>query len=683
MAYINGKSGSFTLSNNNSGFTLRVNWSEQYDISTNTSIVSVDSMEMKSIYYDGMWWANLLIKVDDVTVAEMNYYNPPTHRVTIYPDGVYRKLEAYGTGVSAPWKSGPIEHNADGSKKINISIVPNPAGHKLTHIQIYRQTDDIVFRFDDKIASIDLTNIPRSSSLALSTYVVDAGDDVTVSIQRASSDFTHMVEFYINNTYYKKYTNVGTSQTYTIPIDWCKAMPSSTNCAAYCQITTYKGETQIGDPSRVSFTVNVPSSIVPNVGSIVLDPTDINNNNILVKGKNSLQITASDCSAGLGSSIKSYTFSGPSISKTVSSASSSASASISAVQTVGELTYSVKVTDTRGRIATGTAKITCYDYFSPSFSTFKAYRVGSDKQTPDANGPYLKCVYTPQYASVNSTNSVKVTVVYNDKTTENTLIDISSGGDKTYRVHLIITDAYGGSNVSRTITIFGQTRVFNITKDGTGVAVGKIAEHNNLFECRWPAQFNGNIKFGGNAQGTLEMNTSTGSNVAHLMCGQNTTSGAEAGLSVSGSAVYPRSSENTGILNLGTSARRWNQLYAVSDTIQTSDRNQKTDIKNMSDTQEQLFNKLKPVTYKLKKGSSGRTHYGFISQDIEEALIDLGLNGKDFAGFCKDARTDEGGETSYDYALRYAEFVALNTYMIKKLQDRIVELEETIKQMTS
>jgi hypothetical protein len=490
MAYVNGKNSNFTFSNNH-GFTFRVNWSEAYDISSNTSIVTIDSLEMKSTSYNGTWWVNLLIKVDDITVAEMNY-DTPTHRVTVYPDGVYKKIIAFGTGVASQWKSNPIVHNTDGSKKVNISIVPNPAGHNLSRIQIYRQEDDFLFTFDDKIESIDLTHIPRSSSFTLSSYVIDAGDNIMVDIQRASDDFTHTVEFYINDTYYQKYTNVGAYQTYTIPMNWCNAMPSSTSCSAYCQVTTYKGETQIGNPSRSSFTVNVPSSIVPSIGLIALDPIDINNNNILIKGKNSLQISVSNCSAGIGSSIKSYTFVGPSVSQTVSNTSDNASILVQAIQIAGELTYDITITDARGRTVTQSSKIICYDYFTPYFSMFDAYRT-DENGVPNVNGSYLKCVYEQQYASVNSTNSTNVTVVYNDKTTEDTLININDGADTTYRVYLIITDEYGGKNTSNVVTVFGKTRIFNITQDGTGVAIGKIAESGNLFECRWPAQFGDTI----------------------------------------------------------------------------------------------------------------------------------------------------------------------------------------------
>ena len=162
-------------------------------------------------------------------------------------------------------------------------------------------------------------------------------------------------------------------------------------------------------------------------------------------------------------------------------------------------------------------------------------------------------------------------------------------------------------------------------------------------------------------------------------------------LGISKYAVYVENENNDGKVKLGLSSRKWAQLYAASGTILTSDRNAKTNIVDMENTQEQLFNKLRPVTFKLKDGSSGRTHYGFISQDVEDSLGELKLTGRDFAGFCKDLRIDENGEAIldengneiYDYSLRYSEFVALNTHMIQKLQNEIAGLKAEIAELKS
>ena len=67
----------------------------------------------------------------------------------------------------------------------------------------------------------------------------------------------------------------------------------------------------------------------------------------------------------------------------------------------------------------------------------------------------------------------------------------------------------------------------------------------------------------------------------------------------------------------------------------------------------------------------------------------LFLTGQDFAGFCKDARIDdndkvvldENGDIVYDYSLRYSEFIALNTYMIQKLQAENIELKAELQEL--
>lgn len=188
-------------------------------------------------------------------------------------------------------------------------------------------------------------------------------------------------------------------------------------------------------------------------------------------------------------------------------------------------------------------------------------------------------------------------------------------------------------------------------------------------------------------QGRIYNDDSSGQNLMYFMTGQNTSNNAEAGVGIGKTSFYVPGDANDGILSLGYGSRKWNQLFAANSTISTSDRNKKKDIENMSDIQEDLFNQLKPVTYKMINGTSDRTHYGFIAQDVEDALSEIGIDSKDFAGFCKDVRVDEGGNKVldengneiHDYSLRYAEFIALNTYMIQKLQNEIAELKAEIK----
>lgn len=139
----------------------------------------------------------------------------------------------------------------------------------------------------------------------------------------------------------------------------------------------------------------------------------------------------------------------------------------------------------------------------------------------------------------------------------------------------------------------------------------------------------------------------------------------------------------SGNLVLGTANYKWSIVYADNGTIQTSDRNLKRNIEALADNDkwEQFFDRLIPTSYMFKKRETDesekvhdRTHIGFIAQDIEDAMSDLGMSGEDFGGFCKD---DMGGG-KVEYSLRYSEFIALNTMKIQKLQNEVDELKAMV-----
>lgn len=146
-----------------------------------------------------------------------------------------------------------------------------------------------------------------------------------------------------------------------------------------------------------------------------------------------------------------------------------------------------------------------------------------------------------------------------------------------------------------------------------------------------------------------------------------------------------------GAISLGSGNYRFSQLYVTSSSISTSDKNYKDDIKSLTDKHLQFFMKLQPVSFLFKDGTSGRTHIGFIAQDVEQAMSECGLTDLDFAGFCKDQKIDsklvdgeevnepildENGNPEYIYSLRYEEFIALNTYVIQELWKRVDAVEK-------
>lgn len=122
--------------------------------------------------------------------------------------------------------------------------------------------------------------------------------------------------------------------------------------------------------------------------------------------------------------------------------------------------------------------------------------------------------------------------------------------------------------------------------------------------------------------------------------------------------------------SLGLAGWRWSAVYAATGTIQTSDRQYKTNINYDLSNYDALFDALKPASFMFTDGTSGRTHVGMVSQDIEEALAECGLSSQDFAGFVK-AETEHG----YAYCLRYDEFIGLLVSQVQRLKARVEALE--------
>ena len=116
----------------------------------------------------------------------------------------------------------------------------------------------------------------------------------------------------------------------------------------------------------------------------------------------------------------------------------------------------------------------------------------------------------------------------------------------------------------------------------------------------------------------------------------------------------------------------WQEVFAYTGEINTSDANLKYDIEALPDSYVTMLDNITPVRYKMRNGTWGRYHVGFIAQDVEQAMQAAGITDMDFAGWCQDV--DEAGENIY--LLRYQEFIALLWAKIRQLESRL-PAEET------
>jgi hypothetical protein len=148
------------------------------------------------------------------------------------------------------------------------------------------------------------------------------------------------------------------------------------------------------------------------------------------------------------------------------------------------------------------------------------------------------------------------------------------------------------------------------------------------------------------------------------------------------------SAGSTGLYSVGSSSWKWSQIWADTGTIQTSDERLKKNISN-SNLGLNFINLLNPISYKWKIGGgipiydedSGfvigsepipgeRTHYGFLAQEIKQAL-DQVSPGQDFGGWVLADKNDPDSTQS----LRYEEFISPIVKAIQEISARLDALE--------
>ena len=118
--------------------------------------------------------------------------------------------------------------------------------------------------------------------------------------------------------------------------------------------------------------------------------------------------------------------------------------------------------------------------------------------------------------------------------------------------------------------------------------------------------------------------------------------------------------------DLGLNVLRWNDIYATNGTIQTSDRNEKQDIEELSDAEQRVAVAAKGLLRKFRwkdsvaeKGDEARVHFGIIAQDLQAAFAAEGLDAGDYAMFISTTWTDEEtNEEKTRMGVRYSELLA-------------------------
>lgn len=432
------------------------------NIAANTSTVNWEMTVSRSSYYhtyNNNGSSTLSLSLDGRNVHSSN----PT-------------WEVWDGEVTLARGSSTIAHNADGSKILPLSCTFNPNNG-------YHESITVT-------ANISLTTIPRASSVSVNAGTI--GSPITINISRHSSTFKHTVRYVWGNRSGTIASNVDTSTTWMIPLDFANEIPNSTSGSGMIYVDTYAAGTKIGTQSTI-LTASIPQNIKPTLSNVIL--TDANGvARGLLNGNNFLQIV-SDIQVGFngasgvyGSTITGYRAEIVNKNHVVTENGGR----LGMMNFNGSATIRASVVDSRGRQSDARdITINVIEYFAPSLS-FTAVRT---RESPNIIQIIRNAKIAPLMLSGKQRNNMTLTFRVAPLNTNNFSVDNGSASGIFTTIHTLTNSAAnlaGNYPATKSFTVIGRLEdkftsvefsatvatesvVMSYDKDGR-VGVGKVAE---------------------------------------------------------------------------------------------------------------------------------------------------------------------------------------------------------------
>lgn len=428
-----------------------------------------------------------------------NYYS--TLETIVKIDGTYVYYDGGTAWNSYEFPAGrgsvsgthTVKHNTNGKKTIEVFL----------QTSIY--TSEILS--EQKSWKLD-ENLREASISADETFTMGSSGGITITSD--ATDFKYTVEYLWGDTSDsgisagKGYKGTVVSKTasksitWTPPVELANAIPSDTSGVGTLICYSYSGNSLVGTAST-TFKANVPASVIPSVTSFTAER--VNNDvpdtwGLYIQGKSQCKLTAVGAGA-YKSTITSYMIKHRIGGAVISSTSTGTSG---VLNESGDVSFTVTVTDSRGRTASKDVTISVTPYSVPSVTSILSQRSDANGNVND-NGTYIRtsceCAVSPCEGK-NSLSSCKVSYRKSGDYSWSSAVNYTSGSvvilagdadvDSSYEVKYEVSDALSAVTFIDVVSTSFTTLDFK--KGGKGFSIGKASEK-DCFECAMDAEFTG------------------------------------------------------------------------------------------------------------------------------------------------------------------------------------------------
>lgn len=403
---------------------------------------------------------------------------------TTYSQSVTSSQKITSSGINLFSKTVTIPHNADGSKTIYVSAW-------ISHNQVTSSEQGF---------NVTLTTIARATTPTISPSSVAMGGTMTITMNRASSSFTHALSYTFGNASGTIGSGIGTSYSWIVPLSLAEQISAATSGTGTITCKTYNGSTLIGTKS-VSFVATVPASVVPVINSVsitegVASPSIATKFSAFVQSKSKL-IVLTTAAGAYGSTIQSCKVTLRDSSNNLLATYFGTNVTTDILQISGTVKVGVSVTDSRGRSASVAYDKTVLPYEPPKIIGFSAFRSNADG-TANYEGQYVNVAINYAISAVNDLNDKYYEIVYKVKGSSTWAGTIASGNlytlntsvvsgavfspDNAYEVVVRMWDFFvsDSNGINATLEIPTAFTLVDFRSTGKGIAFGKVSEKDRM-----------------------------------------------------------------------------------------------------------------------------------------------------------------------------------------------------------